>query len=396
MSSKYTTYLLGAGASAEVIPIYSFRNNNQNNNKTFSEDIILQLEEFSKSCRSYGNDGIRKKHRENNVKANPEIKELTQLYENLNLDIKWLKNELPKHKTIDTLAKRFTLLNEDQSLNKLKALISLYFLCKQIPDNYDKRYDSFYASILEKNESNNLSKINSKVKLPETIKIISWNYDYQFEIAFNNYCGYTGSEKRNLVSLQNDLKIFPSINLNNNKIDFSENVNIVKLNGTAAYFTDNEENIQPFAENISANNMDIDNIFKNLNNYKIASSSKKSNQVFNFAWDNNFITQHALKLAGNILSNTETLIIVGYSFPYFNREIDEKLFDSIDKSGIRKIIIQDKSPESIKQNILSRTKKLDSFLNNEKSNYITEYVDQFILPGDFRKNEPYSIKARVI
>ena len=50
------------------------------------------------------------------------------------------------------------------------------------------------------------------------------------------------------------------------------------------------------------------------------------------------------------MMHTKVIVIIGYSFPYFNREIDKLLFK--DLGGIDKIYIQDLNGEKIKEYLL--------------------------------------------
>jgi len=56
--------------------------------------------------------------------------------------------------------------------------MSIFFTAEQVRMQPDYRYDSFFASIL-----------NDLQSFPENIKILSWNYDLQFEISFAEYSG---------------------------------------------------------------------------------------------------------------------------------------------------------------------------------------------------------------
>ena len=57
-------------------------------------------------------------------------------------------------------------------------------------------------------------------------------------------------------------------------------------------------------------------------------------------------TNNILKEIKNAVSDTELLIVIGYSFPYFNRLIDQKIFGGMQISGA-KVIIQDPSAEGL-------------------------------------------------
>ena len=62
-----------------------------------------------------------------------------------------------------------------------------------------------------------------------------------------------------------------------------------------------------------------------------------------FAWEN----EHYAKLFESALdlSRITVLVIIGYSFPFFNREVDVALFAKM--TQLKKIYIQDRNPENI-------------------------------------------------
>ena len=106
--------------------------------------------------------------------------------------------EAVKHYTVDTYARKLWLQNKKIKLKTLKEFLCLFFAFEQssrsdkLPNIYDKqseygvnethihtpldyRYDVFMATLLDRD-----------MLLPENISIISWNYDYQLELAYMN------------------------------------------------------------------------------------------------------------------------------------------------------------------------------------------------------------------
>ncbi|HEX8038028.1 MAG TPA: hypothetical protein VF490_02705 [Chryseosolibacter sp.] len=65
-------------------------------------------------------------------------------------DYKWLTQACQKHSSIGTLAKKLFIKNEQEDLNRLKLLLSLLFAHSQAARNSDKRYDSFFSSIIKR------------------------------------------------------------------------------------------------------------------------------------------------------------------------------------------------------------------------------------------------------
>jgi len=108
--------------------------------------------------------------------------------------LEWLLGEARFHETIDTLAKYYYLTGNAESLIRLKKALITYFVLQQlcvlqtnplhnapspIEKLLDRRYDSFIATIATRDRSG--------FKLPGNIKILTWNYDLQLELAFKRY-----------------------------------------------------------------------------------------------------------------------------------------------------------------------------------------------------------------
>ncbi|MDZ7739931.1 MAG: hypothetical protein U5K32_12880 [Bacteroidales bacterium] len=143
------TYLFGAGASANAIPV----------NKYLRDDIkeyakFLNNDDFKKALRT-----------KTSTYDNNKTKE--DLLKSLIKDLTWLYEESEDFVSIDTLAKKFFLTKEIDNLRKLKVCLSIYLTIRQCKGKTDKRYDNFYASILKSNYS----------AFPRNIKVLSWNYD---------------------------------------------------------------------------------------------------------------------------------------------------------------------------------------------------------------------------
>lgn len=118
---------------------------------------------------------------------------------------------------------------------------------------------------------------------------------------------------------------------------------------------------------------------------------------FNFAWENDSryfhkYSGHAknIETAEMIAAETEILVVIGYSFPVFNREIDVLIFNRM--RNLKKVYIQDKNPDRIKSTmenafkILQRTTSEWSakdmiYIHNPLIEFQTEqYTDQFLIP----------------
>jgi hypothetical protein len=109
---NFILYILGAGASCNVLPL--------------SNNFSSRLSDFSQYLKSF--------------KGSPDIgpefeKNLTLFIE----DVEWLSNESLKHVSVDTLAKKLFIKHDHKNLNRLKSILTLFFLVQQSLQNVDMR-----------------------------------------------------------------------------------------------------------------------------------------------------------------------------------------------------------------------------------------------------------------
>ena len=171
------TYLLGAGASAQKLPIVNGMNTRLETwCNQFIPDFINQFGSLiipNRNGETIG-DGLKI----------------------LKDDFSWLLTESTGYLTIDTLAKKYYLTNEPDSLLKLKAILSIFFTLEQVRVGVDPRYDLFWASVLESEMA--------EFRDNSGMNIISWNYDSQVEKSLMKFS--TNREFRNVKA---PLQIFP-------------------------------------------------------------------------------------------------------------------------------------------------------------------------------------------
>jgi hypothetical protein len=219
--------------------------------------------------------------------------------------IKWLADEASHHASIDTFAKKLYFRKQDDALKKLKITLSAYLIAEQQRNHVDLRYDSFFASICEFDDDNNL------VRLPPNLHILTWNYDAQLEKAFYGFC-------------DNDEYVLKNITHNRRQIH--------RINGCCGH-------ILPYKEDEYLNT--VWKVEKNkgweaaIKLYKTYMDVNKSPDIC-FAWEKE---QNPNSLALDGLDDVSVLVLIGYSFPYFNRQVDEKIFDKFGKN-LRKVYVQ--------------------------------------------------------
>ncbi len=261
--------------------------------------------------------------------------------------------EIKKHYTPDTYAKKLWLNDDQSNLATLKQLLNLYFLFEQsaftfeevnkentlsrnsevLPNNtntltkmlkdigskIDFRYDVFLATLLDKDHSGNLL-------LPKNINIISWNYDNQWELAYNNL-----ANKSTLPETVDKLNIFPELVDKNKSFDILNSSNILKLNGQC-------NNLKEVISIKKTNSIITEYKSIELLNFKKKITDLENGvatNMINFAWENHTNQKKAISLATQAIIFSNTLVIIGYSFPNFNRSIDAKILEPI--SGNQKL-----------------------------------------------------------
>lgn len=342
---KNTVYYLGAGASTQAIPAI-------NGLRGRIKKLASTLDHYI----SPDNSNIVLKP------VDPTIAEHVKTLRTIKDDLMFLHRESKTHQTVDTLARKYYLREDTKNLKKLKRGLVSYFFFEQCigfgvgKNNHefllDKRYDNLIASIADR--------INGEIKLRDDIKIITWNYDLQIEHAIQNYTN----------KLINIIKDNYQIHPNQNSFNQKDKVLIdpykfamFKLNGNA--FLDRHYERGDLNKS-TPHDINVDDKLQLHRTQFIAKYLVEFDELFpegelngadvfkyfNFAWEKDEKYPGFDNMITNILDvikNTERLIIVGYSFPFFNAEIDRKILSACRP---REIIIQDLYPETIKDRLL--------------------------------------------
>lgn len=300
-------YLLGAGASAEAIPVV-----NQLNARL---QIFYNLLEAS---RKHGGGGSFN----------------SGLYNSFILDLKDVISKESKHFSIDTYARKLWFqkrINKERELEyrKLKAILSCFFLYEQrvkskgikdyfidhVPAQFqaykdsldtqtDKRYDAFFATLLEEEKL--------KIKLPPNINIITWNYDNQVELSLNEFQEESPSNGYPIDFMSEPKHDEPE----------ADQSCVVRLNGEAFYQKAFKEKFSEYASFTSP--LSPQNI---LNIYHLYHEMLNNPQIplLQFAWETNEKNDKRVIYSKKLLSQAYILVVIGYSFPSYNARIDKEI-----------------------------------------------------------------------
>jgi hypothetical protein len=330
------TFLFGAGASRHALPIISEIPERLKSfiEKMKSADLILDEGKF---------EGF-------NTKDNK--KEIQNLLIN---DLEWLLDLSSRHASVDTAAKKLFIKGNYGGLTRLKVALSIFFVYEQLSNKPDYRYDAFFASLLQ----------DGITSFPDNIRIISWNYDYQFELSYQEYSG----DKR-ISSNQSMLNVVT-------KFDYSKRASnrfkICKLNGTTGIFKDRGFHQYTYIDEFDRK-LDKSLMENFVRNY--AAAVYFSNQFYpslSFAWERQNSETDIVTFATKEVTDTETLVVIGYSFPFFNREIDRSIIGSM--TNLKSVYFQSPDAESI----IDRFQSIRTDIDKLKLKPVHD-VYQFFLP----------------
>jgi hypothetical protein len=183
MSAK-VTYLFGAGASHGVLPVV----------KEFNDAFAA----FSQTM-----------HKEFSVLQAP-----------VTHDLSAFANEVANHSSIDTYARILFLKGDFDKLRRLKFFLSLFFYVEQRNKPVNKRYDLFLASII--------GGYSGSPKLPKNIRILSWNYDSQFELSALKFFSAQDTHE-----VRAKLPLSPKFDASRLRASFYNGFMLHKINGSA-------------------------------------------------------------------------------------------------------------------------------------------------------------------
>ncbi len=273
-------YIFGAGASANAIPTVT--------------NFASALEQWEKSFGLYAS-----KVYELEPKYDPRY-----LY-TLRGWIKEVRNLTQSTFSIDTLAKMRWFQENKMEYNRIKSVISLVIHLSQFTNTVDERYDAFLASLLTKE--------NGQFVFPENIQLLSWNYDFQFILSFEKCMDLTFDQMK--IIEPNPLERVPIININGS----AQTTNSSKLLANPKHLD--------FLK-LSKEESAIHELRRELPNIIKQTSKTKHWGNIKFSWEKELDINQINQFKPDVT------VIIGYSFPTFNREIDRLLLKDNNPSKV--------------------------------------------------------------
>jgi hypothetical protein len=309
---KNTTCLLGAGASYFALPIEA--------------TYIERLEKFKNELQSTQFQGgvlFSQNHLLQKVKNITVREAKNKFIQDIDWAISLRTNS--NYESYDECAQKelFEKGNID-GLNILKIVLSSFFLYEQAKNPVDPRYACFLQNIYGDNTIRHLT---------HPIYILSWNYDNQLEKTFWNMCKAPCEQ-----TTKKYLNIYPSLSINDYKLQ-KDRINLVKLNGDAAcsriYIEGNTDIHSSSVLGLLCNPFNEKTIENILWHYVyVVKEGKPVPPTFSFQFERNSdnqdkehleVAEKAYKWAKKVSKLTKTLVVIGYSFPEDNNEVDQEI-----------------------------------------------------------------------
>lgn len=265
------------------------------------------------------------------------------------------KHEVSNHLSFDTFFKKLFHLSE--SAEKYKAILLIFFLYEQLRDistldifnnsesnakkygikkgNIDPRYDALIAGIL--------NPVQNRFSLITKMNFLTWNYDTNLVASVKNF-------KSSNDSLADFFKTYET---STNHFIIDSELQIIHLNGRVFHPRYSKyEPLNQYSLKIELSSL--------VNEYhKIDSKIWEHSNEIKFSWETLSETNLSFGIPEHIaraiesVKQSDIIVIIGYSFPLYNRLIDTAILNQNNLNG-KTVYIQD-----------PKAKELASILNND-------------------------------
>ena len=225
--------------------------------------------------------------------------------------------------TIDLYA-RWLQTNQDLSrLYRFKAVLITFFAIEQYYNGFDPRYEGFFGSILD----------HTNRKLPEDVVILTWNYDQHIAMALAR-----AGQHSSLSEVMQRYGIRTLWRLAQGQVlDYK----VLHLNGIAGFISRAHDRPMHnyIGDKCHTRGIPLDEMayfFGMLFHDRF--SSGDGQMLLSYAWES--LSDHGTpweKVIAQVQDVVE-LVIVGYSFPDFNRLVDLKLISAM--HGLKRVVLQ--------------------------------------------------------
>ena len=279
-------YYIGAGASAKALPVVS--------------DTPKRMKELAVFL-SEGDYDLDHRNRDS----------LDNLCEEMNR-LACLSASCP---SIDVLARRYYLQRQSKELHGLKATLSAFYVLEQSRRPADPRYGDFFAYIVDRDMLGNLA-------MPTDVRVITWNYDGQFEKSFADFFEYF-DQRREVGSL---LQVTPATGTSTDY--YSDIFSIYRINGAAGIRERSNQLLTHYFDAFVQDRQNMSAALRLTLHFYQNVTSGADKPYLQFAWEDDTRRATVLDYIGGF-SPVDTVVVIGYSFPIFNRRLDRAVFEAL-------------------------------------------------------------------
>lgn len=276
------TYLFGAGASANQIPVVSatWEEMNKLLETMRAEDLM--------GCGAYR-------------------------------DLQWFYG-MQEEGSPDSIAKRLYDDSKEEEYQRAKQAVSFFYMWYSLSKPVDPRFEGFIRDVVAQEGG----------QLPSNVQILTWNYDLSWERAAR------GDQNLHLDSILFQCDIFSPSDFLIDPINGPRNkCPIFKLNGDVWYRN-------AAASEKSVKSLALPKKWESLEDHcKVYEELVKDPGIqvgIYYAWDERQFTdqvQYAIERS----ELTDILVVIGYSFPPENAQVDKKIVDGM--ANLKKVVIVD-------------------------------------------------------
>lgn len=242
-------------------------------------------------------------------------------------DIDDLQRGIQEHATIDTYARKLYLTRQFSEFKKLKDVLCSFFVWSQLVNKQDGRYDTFLANILEE----------GTLDLPVDISIISWNYDSQIEMAYKAY----RKDKELPVFEKNIMGEWPRL---------PKCGRIFKINGSATFVDTPILSLIKATEKTTPAALQLIRFYDDVRSDTTDWLAQMRTHL-SFSWEKSENHNNMMESLSKTTLDTEQVVVIGYSFPFFNRETDREIIGSM--ANLKKIYVQDMNADEVEQSLMA-------------------------------------------
>lgn len=296
-------YLLGAGASAQRLPVIANMTSRIAQQLKWLEGKMEQVDD------QHGHTSLGKTSRALLMEYCTELSKLPDL--------------VAPYATIDLYARWLQTNRDFRRLDDFKAVLITFFAIEQYSNGFDPRYEGFFGSILD----------HSNRKLPDDVVILTWNYDQHIAMALAR-----AGQHSDLNEVMQKYGIRTLWRLSKGQVsDFK----VLHLNGIAGFNARACD--RPMHDYIGdrchTRGIPLDEIayfFGMLFHDRF--SGGEGQMLLGYAWEALEDHETPWEKVATRIQGIEELVVIGYSFPDFNRLVDLKLIAAM--KGLKRIVLQ--------------------------------------------------------